>query len=229
MDGMDYSLFDDEMWQKIDNNMGHMSERREILDLKNHNRKISVLDQLRLDMTRYLHTKLAKKLNAPNITIPWSKMKAQDIINWPPDVEFLSVYHLKINELKKLHELAKKDLLDFAPEFLGRVNKRTSYNYKLRSDITKYLADKLPKKFNWSSNIVPWSRMNVKDMINWPPDVEFIPISKMNTKDIKRLHKLTKDGLLDFSPEFLGRFKKRRISKWLLLKNQLKSDVTNSR
>jgi hypothetical protein len=45
-------------------------------------------------------------------------MKAKDIINWPPDMEFRNVYRMSTEELKRLLELAKKDLLDFSPEFL---------------------------------------------------------------------------------------------------------------
>jgi hypothetical protein len=206
MDGMDYSLFDDEMWQKIDNSMGNISERREILDLK----RSLYRDKLRTYISQYLADKLAKKFNVPIVNVPWLQMKADDIINWPPNLEYRSVYRMDINELERLHKLANENQLDFTTEFLerlklGPVNKWSRKRNQLRSYVTKYLADKLAKKLNVPRITIPWSKMNAKDMINWPSGVEFIPVSKMKINEVKRLHKLSKEDLLDFAPEFLRR------------------------
>jgi hypothetical protein len=173
--------------------------------------------KLRSDVTKYLAEKLAKKLNVSSIAIPWSKMKAGDIINWPSDVGFIPVYNMSINEVRRLYKLTKDGLLDFSPEFLGRfeirqVNKwHDNQVIQLRSDISKYLADKLAKNLNVSNIRVPWSEMTEKDIINWPADVDFIAVSKMNVYQLKKVHKLTKDGLLDLTPEFLGRVKLGRL------------------
>jgi hypothetical protein len=55
--------------------------------------------------------------------IPWSEMKAEDVIDWPSDVKFRSIRKMTMSDVEKLHELAKEDKLDFSPEFLrGRRN-----------------------------------------------------------------------------------------------------------
>jgi hypothetical protein len=208
MDGMDYSLFDDEMWQKIDVKMGHMSKSRKI---KNHNWEI-YRKESRSDIANYLTEKLSKKLNESNITIPWSKMKAQDIINWPPDVKLMSVYRMKVKQLKKILKLVKKDQLDFSPEFLGRFKRRPISKWvllrnQLRTDIAKYLADKLAKKLNVSRIRVPWSLLADGDIINWPSGMKFKRIAQINIRQLNRLYRQVKMDLLDFSPEFVSRFK----------------------
>jgi DNA primase catalytic subunit len=168
-------------------------------------------DQLRSDVANYLANKLAKELNVSSVKVPWSKMKAGDIINWPSDVGIKSVYHMSINEVRRLHKLTKDGKLDFSPKFLGRFEIRQVNKWyhnqvdQLRSEVSRYLADKLAKKLNVSNIRVPWSEMTEKDIINWPADVDFIVVSKMNVNELKKVHKLTKDGLLDFTPEFWGR------------------------
>jgi hypothetical protein len=69
------------------------------------------------------------------------------------------------------------------------------------------IADKLANKLNVPSFKLPWSEMTAKDIINWPSEVEFIPISKMKMVEVKILHKLAKADRLDFSPEFINQFK----------------------
>jgi hypothetical protein len=180
-------------------------------------RRTREIDQLRSDISTYLANKLAKELNVSSVKVPWSKMKAGDIINWPSDLGIKSVYNLSLNVVRRLHKLTKDGLLDFSPAFLAsfeirQVNK-WYHNHvdQLRSEVSRYLADKLAKNLNVSNIRVPWSEMTEKDIINWPSNVDFIAVSKMNLNELKKVHKLTKDGLLDFTPEFLGRVKLGRL------------------
>ena len=76
------------------------------------------MGKLRSYVRKYLHDKLSNQLNVPRMQVPWSRMKAEDIINWPSDVEFISIGKMNIHDLKKLHGLAIEDILDFSPEFL---------------------------------------------------------------------------------------------------------------
>jgi hypothetical protein len=207
MDGM---VLDDEFWQKIDGNVGHISDYPEKHDSKND--KWAHRNQLRSDVAKYLGNKLAKKLNVSRMQVPWSKMKAEDVINWPSDVQFKPLNRVNINELEKLRKLVKEDQLDFTPEFLARFQMVTEWPNQanqLSSDIAKYLANKLAKKLNRKKAKVPWSKMTAEDIINWPSDVEFKPVYKVNTNALKRVHTLFKEDLLDFSPEFLSRVKAR--------------------
>ena len=64
---------------------------------------------------------------------------------------------------------------------------------ELRSAVTKYLTDKLAKKLKMSSIRMPWSIMKTGDIINWPSDVRFIPVNKLNTEEVQRLYSLTKE------------------------------------
>jgi hypothetical protein len=164
--------------------------------------------QLRSDVTKYLAQKLAKKLNVPSITIPWSRMKADDIINWPSDMKFDQIHRIKINEVKRLHKLANENQLDFTTEFLSRMKSGSNWTIsrnQLRSDISTYLADKLAKKLNVSRIRLPWSKMKAEDIINWPSDVKFDKPGQMNFYGLEKIHRLSSEDLLDFSPEFLRR------------------------
>ena len=92
-------------------------------------RKTSDRDQLRSHVAKNLTDKLAKNLNVLHITrLPWSEMKVGDIKNWPPDVKFTSVFLLNTNDVRKLHNLVRKDKLDFSPEFL--INYKKLLNIK---------------------------------------------------------------------------------------------------
>jgi hypothetical protein len=149
-------------------------------------------------------------------------MTTGDIVNWPPEVEFKALDDLNTEELKKVHDVARDDLLDFAPEFISRLEtKKPSQSKVLKSDFTKYLADKLAKELNVDSIKVPWSEMTAKDIINWPENVEFKRPNVLKKNDLKTLHKMAKEDLLNFSPEFIRRF---TIEKKGL--NELKSDFT---
>jgi hypothetical protein len=194
--------------------------------IRNNTRKSHALRSV---VAKYLGAKLAKKLNVLSIRVPWYNMKVDDIINWPPGIEFKPVRQLNLNVLERLHELAKKDLLDFSPEFISRFKKLTGERDELRSDINIYLRDKLAKKLNVPSITVPWSHMTVSDIINWPQDVEFKPLIKMSINELKSLHKLAKGARIDFSPEFIGRLSTRlkRTNGTLLSLNQLRTSVTN--
>jgi hypothetical protein len=146
-------------------------------------------------------------MNVPSITVPWSQMTAGDMMNWPTDVEFRTVQKITIKELKRLHKLAEEDQLDFSPEFINRLRIKSDWSLKrdeVRSDITKYLTDKLAKKLNVASMQVPWSEMKAEDIINWPSDVEFRTVWMMSLDELKRLHKLIKEDQLDFRTNFLG-------------------------
>jgi Mor family transcriptional regulator len=164
-------------------------------------------DELRSDVSKYLGDKLAIKLNVPSIKrLPWSEMTAGDIINWPQEVKFQRINFMNKKELKKLYRLAKEDLLDFSPEFLYRSKTKKKGVHKLRSEMTNYLSKKLAQKIGTPRFYLPWSKMTAKDIINWPQEVEFNKFDKIKSKELKRLHELAKQDLLDFSPEFISRF-----------------------
>jgi glycine betaine/choline ABC-type transport system substrate-binding protein len=187
--------------------------------------------QLRSEVSKYLADKLAKKLNVSSVKVPWSKMKAEDIINWPPDVKFKPVSKMNLNEVKILHELIKEDKLDFTPEFLGRfkikqVNKWPDNGDQIRYYVTKYLVDKLAKELNVRRFKLPWSKMKAEDIVNWPPDVKFMKVFKMNLNEVKILHELVREDLLHFTPEFLGRLKFAPLNQSGRERKQLISDVT---
>jgi hypothetical protein len=163
-------------------------------------------NQLRTHVAKYLGDKLAKALSEPSIKIPWSEMKAGDIIGWPSGVKFMPVNNMDTKGLKSLYKLAKKDRLKFSTDFLDRlksINRGKSYRDKLRSDVSKYLGDKLAKKLNVLSFKVPWSKMKAEDIINWPSGIEFKPLSNMNLKEVQVLHELASEDQLDFSSKFL--------------------------
>jgi hypothetical protein len=188
------------------------------------------IDQLRSDVAKHLANKLAKKLNVSSVKVPWSKMKAGDVINWPSDLDFSPISNMSINEVGRLHKLTKDGLLDFSPEFLASFEIRHVNKWyhnqvdQLKSEVSRYLADKLANNLNVSNIRIPWSEMTGKDIINWPSDMDFIAVSKMKVDELKKLHKLTKDGLLDFTPEFLGRLKFGRLNR-ANNRDQLRSDV----
>jgi hypothetical protein len=46
--------------------------------------------------------------------------------------------------------------------------------------------------------------MGAEDIINWPSDVRFVPVYKMNTDEVKRIYELVKDDQLDFSPGLIS-------------------------
>jgi hypothetical protein len=163
----------------------------------------------RNELTKYLADKLALRLNASSIQVPWSKMKAEDVVSWPPDLKFRFM-DMTGEELRKLHQLVKEDKLDFSPKFLSRFknrNPRTRYDEELRSNVAKYLKDKLSKKLNLTSATIPWSKMKEDDIINWPSDVKFIRVGKMNGIELQKLNQLTREDILDFSPKFLSQYK----------------------
>jgi len=170
-------------------------------------RRTPEIDKLRSDITKHLANKLAKKLNVSSVKVPWSKMKAGDVINWPLDLDFSPISNMSINEVGRLHKLTKDGKLDFTPEFLGwlkfgRLN-RANNRDQLRSDVAKYLANKLAKELNVSSVKVPWSKIKAGDIINWPSDLNVNRTRLLSTVALKRLHLLVEQDLLDFSPEFL--------------------------
>jgi uncharacterized protein YutE (UPF0331/DUF86 family) len=176
--------------------------------------QISSRDELRSEMTDYISKKLAQKLNVPSIQrLPWSKMTAGDIINWPPEVEFKKIDKMSSDQLKKIHELTKEDKLDFSQKFISRLKikrKGTGKRVVLKSDVTKYLGKKLAKKLNVESIKVPWSQMTAGDIINWPPEVEFKRFDKMSSDHQRKIHELAKEDKLDFSQEFISRLKIKR-------------------
>jgi hypothetical protein len=84
--------------------------------------------ELKTAVTKYLTYKLARKLKVSGIRIPWSDIKAGDIINWPSDVKLMSSSLMNSEEVKSLYSLAKKDLLDFSPGLIDRLRERQSSN-----------------------------------------------------------------------------------------------------
>jgi hypothetical protein len=167
-------------------------------------------EQLKLEVMKYLRVKLASKLNKPSIKIPWSQMKAGDIINWPPTVNFTSVIQISANDIKKIHKLVKEDQLDFSPEFLRRIQATPSNaNRKiLKSIVAQSLKDKLASQLNNRSiKDLPWSQIKAGDIINWPADVEIMSVWLMYPDEVKRVHQLLIEDQLHFSPEFLNKYK----------------------
>jgi hypothetical protein len=185
-------------------------------------------DVLKSDIRKYLADKLTKKLHVRSIKVPWSEITAKDIINWPPDVEFRNVELLSTVDLKRIHELAKDDILDFSPKFLSRFKINSKVNKRrdvLRLEVSQFLLKKLAQKLNLESfKRLPWSEMTAKDIMHWPPEVEFKSFDTMNTEEIRRIYEMVTDDLLDFSPEFISRFKIN--SKATGERDNLRSDVT---
>jgi hypothetical protein len=96
-----------------------------LIDLKKSNsngadrKSVSSKSQLRFVVSKYLRVKLEAILSRSYI--PWSEMKEEDVINWPPSVKMKPLTQMKTNELRRLNKLAKQDLLNFSPEFLSRL------------------------------------------------------------------------------------------------------------
>ena len=109
--------------------MPRFAKRPENHDLKKVKR-VHYSNDLRSEVVKYLGDKLAKKLNVPSIKVPWSEMKAEDIINWPQGVEFKTVKKMNNDELKRLHELAKEDQFDFSSKFISRLKIKIQGNRK---------------------------------------------------------------------------------------------------
>jgi restriction endonuclease S subunit len=217
MEGMDVSLLDYEKWRRLDGNVVHISEHPE-----DHERP-PFIKQLKSYVKNFLVDKLATKSNVSTTKVPWSKIKAGDIVNWPSGVEFIELKKMKASELKRLHELAKANLLDFSPEFISRFNSVTGHSRgELQSYVAKYLAAKLGKKLKMSSIRIPWSDIKAEDIINWPSDLKFMSVHQMNTEQVKRIYSLAKQDDLDFSPEFINRFSSRKAIKV----HELRSQVT---
>jgi hypothetical protein len=170
------------------------------------NQQLTNRDKLRSDILKYLADKLARKLNVFSIEVPWSEVKAGDIIGWPSSVKFMPVKNMDTKGLKSLYKLAKKGRLDFSTDFLDRlksINGGKSYRDKLRSDVSKYLGDKLAKKLNLSHITIPWSKMKAGDITNWPQDIKFQSVFKLNIRQLQALHELASKDQLDFSSNFL--------------------------
>jgi hypothetical protein len=181
-------------------------------------------NELKSDVTKYLHKKLAEKLNVRRIKVPWEKMTANDIMNWPPDIQFRNVNRMSAADANRLQELAKNDQLDFSREFISRLKIKSRGVDELRSEMTNFLSKKLAQKIGTPRFNLPWSKMTSKDIINWPQDMEFRNVNRMNTEELKKIHELAKDDVLDFSPEFISQFtfgKKKIIDRYLL-----ETDVT---
>jgi hypothetical protein len=224
MDGIDTRFLDNELWQRLEQNVGHYSEHLEDHDFKK-DKPTNPRDQLRSFVAKYLSDKLAKRLRISMTYLPWSKIKVEDIINWPPDVEFRTINKMNTNDVKKIYALAKEDQLDFSPRFISRLSSHGAHKEKaldIKPYITNYLQDKLAKKLNISSINVPWSQIKTGDIVNWPSDIELIPISQMSTKEVNRLYALAKEDKLDFSSEFLRIYSSNRAGS----RNQFQSDIT---
>jgi hypothetical protein len=167
--------------------------------------QITRTQAVKSNLSKYLVTKLSRKLNRPINNIRWSIIKAGDILNWPQDIKLGNIRSMKLDEVERLYQLAKEDLLDFSPQLISRLKR--PHIYELRSSITKYLATKLARKLHVSSITIRWSEVKAEDIINWPPDIEFKRIYEMGPTNLNRLYQLAKEDLLDFSPEFMSRFK----------------------
>jgi hypothetical protein len=74
--------------------------------------------ELRSRVAHYLGTKLGQKLRLKYHRLPWSKMKAKDVINWPAHIKFTPLSKIQMNDLIELYELVKKDQLDLSLEFI---------------------------------------------------------------------------------------------------------------
>jgi hypothetical protein len=201
MDGIDLRLLDKKIWQMIDVKIGHDSK------YPASNRPASA-SEFRGYLTKYLTDKLAENFNISNIHLPWVKMKEESIINWPPDVQFKPFYLMKNNELRRLHELAKSDRLDFSPEFLRIIERQLKKGkivrrkfQKMVSDIETYLCNKLEAGTNIRFRKVPWTIIRKGDIINWPEGMPFLRLSHQGPRRLKLLHKQLKSVF--FSENFL--------------------------
>jgi len=135
-------------------------------------------------------------------------MTADDVINWPPDVEFIPLFKMNLYGLKRLHELAKEDLLDFSPKFirlkerpLSKSKSATPEFLKIRRDIETVLCDKLYSGTNKTFRRVPWNILKKENMINWPEGVPFSRLSQHSKKHLMLIHKLRE--VIFFREEFL--------------------------
>jgi hypothetical protein len=164
--------------------------------------------ELKPDVAKYLHKKLAEKLNVRRIKVPWEKMTANDIMNWPENVEFRNVNRMSAADASRLQELAKNDLLDFSPEFLSRLKVTRRGDDELKSEMTKHLSKKLAQRLNVQSiKQLPWNKMTADNIINWPQEVEFKRFDKMNMEKLKKIHELVEEDKLDFSHQLISRLK----------------------
>jgi hypothetical protein len=84
-------------------------------------RSIANLKKLQHIVGHSLKDKLAIHLTDPSIReVPWSQMKAGNIINWPADVKLMSVWQMNAEEVKRVHQLLIQDQLHFSSEFLNK-------------------------------------------------------------------------------------------------------------
>jgi hypothetical protein len=211
IDGIDAGLLDYELWQRLDRNMGHISEHLEDHDFKKeksaHYRDYR--DEVRSYILKYLVDKLSRKLNVPSTTIPWSEMGAEDIINWPSEVRFMPVYKMSKTEFDKLYALAKDDQLDFSPGLISRLREhlaksklsRSKKNQNIIRDIEVALCNQLNARTNKKFKKVPWTMLKKEDIINWPKEIPVVRLSQHRLKRLKLLHELRDE--IFFSEEFI--------------------------
>jgi hypothetical protein len=164
--------------------------------------------KLRSDFKKYLEDKLAKKLNVATITIPWSKIKEHDIINWPQDVKFRAIDQMKVDELKRLHLLVKEDALDFSSEFLRLRERQSSRSRSVTPefqemiwDIETALCNKLTAATHKKFKRVPWTILKKEDIVNWPEGIPFKTLSRQGKKSLRLLH--MRREVIFFRKEFL--------------------------
>jgi hypothetical protein len=207
MDGIDTRLLDDELWQRLEQNVVHNSEHLEDRDFKK-DKPTNHRDELRAYIVKYLVDKLAKRLKIPITYLPWSKIKVEDVYNWPPDMEFRTISKMNTNEVKKIYALAKEDQLDFSPRLIGKLREHLAKSrfampevQKMISDIEAALCNELNAETNRKFRKIPWAILNKDDIINWPEGVPFNKIFKQGFLNLKLLHRLRHEFF--FSEKFL--------------------------
>jgi hypothetical protein len=213
MDGIDTRLLDAHIWQRLGLNAVHNSELFDNYDLKE-DKRTNPRDQLRSFVAKYLGDKLAKRLKISMTYLPWSEIKAEDIINWPPDVEFGKVNKMNTNDVKKIYALAKDDQLDFSPGLISRLGKRprksrTPEYQVMVKDIQTALCNKLNAGTERYFRRVPWAMLKKEDIINWPEGIPLIRLSQHTMNRLKLLHKLRNE--IFFSEEFLKKISDPRL------------------
>jgi hypothetical protein len=127
----------------------------------------------------------------------------------------MPVWLLNTDDVIRLLKLAKEEQLNFSPNFLRRFKESLSESHlrgpgqrdQLRLAIIQSLRDKLASKLNKPSIKIPWEQIEAGDIINWPSTVKFMSVWLLKGNDLKTIHKLVKEDQLDFSPEFLSKYK----------------------
>jgi hypothetical protein len=104
---------------KLYNNLDRIDFTKEFLDdSKRRPNKDPEIKQIRSEIQNKLLVKLNAGLKTKFISIPWSLIRREDLVNWPNNVPLNNIDKLGIEHLGSLHE--HLDLINFTQEFFDR-------------------------------------------------------------------------------------------------------------